>query len=383
MSKSKQQDSKEQPLEAEVSELFRDYQKTREQGVYEQQQAVMEQVAPSQPATPVTADSAEEQAVINTYREFASQRDGNRDEVIAEVTRHAKVKVEEKEARSPAMQAESAQSASSHWLMAVFKGPARALENIGKWIGGRLNGMFSGVFAGGSQWQLALPALAMVGMVLWLAQSTTQDAAPTSSQVAWGTSLPTGVDAGAERLIASLPPELPASFGFTAQTGELAATFELGMALADIELALAAGVDDRLPGMISRADGLAAQLGLPLLSAQMDVHEDATALNGIARRWFGSDKEKSAMYQLGFWMESARFALQLTESGEDLLPLAQVLEQLKEHRADWEAALQKHPVQKRQFLRLASYTLESLESYFQRQMYKRQLDRTVATFKNL
>jgi hypothetical protein len=82
-------------------------------------------------------------------------------------------------------------------------------------------------------------------------------------------------------------------------------------------------------------------------------------------------------------METAQFAMQLTEFAEDLEPINEQLTLLKERWSVWEKELQQHPVQLRQFRKLADLGADTLATHYGRQMFTRQLERTVAVFKNL
>jgi hypothetical protein len=135
--------------------------------------------------------------------------------------------------------------------------------------------------------------------------------------------------------------------------------------------------------MVKRADHLTEYLDLPLLSTQINLHEDAVSLDGIAQRWFSESSELTAFYQLGHWMETAQFAMQLTELAEDLEPINEQLTLLKERRSVWEKELQQHPIQLRQLRKLTELELMSLETHYGRQIFTRQLERTIAVFKNL
>lgn len=347
----------------QVNELFQTFQKDREQAPQAQQQAILDELR-SMGLEPLSKGETEaEQAVLDQYRHYMGERDDNRQEVIAQVTAYAKSKA-----------AEPSTEAIENPLAHVFQLPGQVLGRVMKWLGGLLSA--------GSQWQLALPALAMVAVVFWLSQSIEQDGVE-PQRVAWNQSLPAGVEGSAQIILDQLQPTVPSSFGFTQQTGKLAAGFELGMAMADIELAWAAQSKKHLPGMVRRADKLAHQLGLPLLSAQLDLQEDSVSLNGIAQRWFGNNAEFSSLYQLGFWMESTQFALQLVEVAGEPSPMKESFSMLKASRSVWEKALVKHDVQRRQFQKLAGFKVESLETHYGRQMFTRQLERTIAVFKNL
>jgi hypothetical protein len=222
----------------------------------------------------------------------------------------------------------------------------------------------------------------MVGIALWFSQ-TVEHHIDDSHRMAWNDSLPMSVADNAQHVLNKLPPALPPTLGFTQHSGTLSAGFELGQAMAYIELVLAAQSEKHLLGMVKRADSLVKHLGLPLLSTQVDLQEDAASLDGIAQRWFEDKEELSLFYQLGYWMETTQFALQLTDLAEDLAPIAEQLTLLKEYRPQWEKSLTQYPLQLRQFDKLAELDVASLEMSYGRQMFTRQLERTIAVFKNL
>jgi hypothetical protein len=136
-------------------------------------------------------------------------------------------------------------------------------------------------------------------------------------------------------------------------------------------------------GMAKRADSLADPLGLQFLSAQVDFQKDTVSLEGVAQRWFDSSNELTMYYQLGYWMETTQFALLLTKSAEALVLIEEQLTRLKEHRSQWEQTLAIHPAQLHQIQKLTDLDASSLQTRYGRQVFVRQLERTIAVFKNL
>jgi len=354
-----------------VKALFKTFQQQRDLASQQRQQAIIEKIHPAKITTFASGETEDEQAVVDQYRKFMSERDGSREEVIAQVTMYAKSKV-----GTGAIEQDSVAKTvvSDRQLSGLFQWPGHALSRATDWA--------SKAFSGGvEQWQLALPVLALVAVVLWVipaAEHSTDDL----QSIAWNNSLPTSVAKDAQDILRKLQPAVQPTLGFTQHSGKLSAGFELGQAMAYIELALAARSEKHTLSMVKRADQFAEYLNLPLLSAQVDLQEDAASLDGIAQRWFGESSELTVYYQLGYWMETAQFAMQLTEFAEDLEPINEQLKLLKGHRSVWEKELQQHPIQLRQFRRLANLDPTSLETHYGRQMFTRQLERTIAVFKN-
>jgi hypothetical protein len=355
-----------------VKALFKTFQQRRELASQKRQQAIIEKIHPGKTATLTNAETEDEQAVVDQYRSFMSERDGSRDEIIAQVTAYAKEKVGVEATEQDSM---AKTVISDHHVSSLFQWPGRVLGRAADWA--------SKAFLGGvGQWQLALPVLALVAVVLWLTQTVDYNSHD-SQRVAWNNSLPASVGKNAQEVLRKLQPAAQPTLGFTQHSGELSAGFGLGQAMAYIELALAAQSEKHVLSMVKRADHLTEYLDLPLLSTQIDLQEDAVSLDGIAQRWFGESNELTAFYQLGHWMETAQFAMQLTELAEDLEPIIEQVTLLKERRSVWEKDLQQHSVQLRQLRKLADLDLTLLETHYGRQIFTRQLERTIAVFKNL
>ena len=365
-------DTNENVDQDKIKALFKTFQQQRELASQKRQQAIIEEIHPGKITTFVSGETEDEQAVVDQYRKFMSERNGSREEVIAQVTVYAKSKV-----GAGAIEQDSVAKtvASDRQLSGLFQWPGRALRRITDWASKAVPG-------GVEQWQLALPVLVLVAVVLWVIPAV-EHSTDNSQSVAWNNSLPTSVAKDAQNILRKLEPAAQPTLGFTQHSGKLSAGFELGQAMAYIELALAARSEKHTLNMIKRADQFADYLNLPLLSAQVDLQEDAVSLDGIAQRWFGESSELSVYYQLGYWMETAQFAMQLTEFAEDLEPINEQLTLLKGRRPVWEKELQQHPIQLRQFRKLADLAPTSLETHYGRQMFTRQLERTIAVFKNL
>jgi hypothetical protein len=227
-------------------------------------------------------------------------------------------------------------------------------------------------------WQLLLPALAMVAVILWLTPIM-EYKADDSPTLAWNDSLPVAVANNAQGILNKLRPEAQPTLGFTQYKGALSAGFELGQTIAYIDLALVAQSEVHLSTMVKRADNLANDLGLQSLNLQ----KDTDSLGGMAQHWFDSSNELAMYYQLGYWMESTQFALLLTGHIETLASIVEQLTKLKEHRPQWEEKLTIYPAQLRQLHQLANLKASSLQTRYGRQMFSRQLERTIAVFKNL
>lgn len=358
--------------QGKVKDLFQAFQRQREHAPYERQQAIMDKLHPTTIVPLVNGETEDEQAVIDQYRTYMRVREGNKEEVIAWVTAYAKSKTDE----GATMQSPVANEAAPKSLRPYqLQWPDHMLGRVREWIGKLFED-------GGGYWKLALSVLAMVGIALWFSQIVVQSV-DDSQSIAWNYSLPAGVTRNAQGIVNKLQPALPSTLGFTQHNGTLSAGFELGQSMAYIELVLAAQSEKHLLGRVRRADSLANHLGLPLLSAQVDLQEDAASLKGIAQRWFEDKEELSLFYQLGYWMETTQFALQLTDLAEDLAPIAEQLSLLKEYRPQWDKRLVDYPLQLRQFDKLAELDVASLETSYGRQMFTRQLERTIAVFKNL
>ncbi len=381
MNKQKQQD---------VVAAFRRFQAEREQQPVAEQDAIIRALADEEKAgdsiSSELPEDAKEREVLAQYRAFQQQRDPNRDEVIDTVTRYAKERAEQ-----AAVSRESASTSTVSGgspAASVFGAPSRALSGLAGWWRGFMRDVFGDSAATASGWQMAIPAVALVGVLLWVVQGVNEQSV-TGQQVATvvsGESLPAAVAGSAESLLAQLPGEssmAAPTFGFSQSQGVLAAGFELGAAMADLELALAAQDQERVPGMIRKVDRLAQRLNLPALSGQVDLQDDAVKLHQVARHWFAGEPEHWQLYRAGFWMETTRFALALTEQAHDPAPLVQQLDALPAVKAGLGKVLQGHAVQQRQLEKLASTPRESLASYAGRQLFKRQLERTIAVFLNL
>jgi len=358
----------------EVKALFRDYQGQREQASQQRQQALFDKLNIVEDSLRVKAASDDGQVVFEQYKNYMGQRKGNRDEVISNVVAYAQSKVQEnatEEISEPEVIISTYPAQSTGW----FSGLRRSLQPV---IRSLENILDSGI----PHWQMALPGLAMVAVIFWLIQPVKHGTESLQTAV-WNEPLPSGVMGNAQGILDSLQPNVPPTAGFSQKKGTLAAGFELGQVMADVELALSAQSEHQLSDIVKRADSLANHLGLLLLSAQADFKSASSSLGDIAQRWFGGDSELSALYQMGHWMETTLFAMQLAESSNDVTPMEEQLTLFSEYRKQWEAILEKHPVQRQQFSRLADLDLASLQSVSGRQTYAHQLERTMAVFKGL
>ncbi len=365
-------DTKEDVDQDKVKALFKIFQQQRELAPQERQQTIMEKVHSGKTTGLIHAETEGEQAVVDQYQKFMRERDRSREEVIARVTAYAKSKSRTETVKQGSL---VKTAVSDRHLSGLFQWPGHALHRIIDWI--------SMAFpAGAARWRLALPVLAMAAVALWVVP-TIKHSTDDLQIAAWNNFLPARMAKNAGNILRKLEPATQPTLGFTQRGGTFSAGFELGQAMAYIELALAARSEKHILNMVKRADRLAKELNLPLLSAQYDLQEDAVSLNRIAQRWFGENNELTTYYQLGYWMETTRFAMQLTEFAKGLEPINEQLTLLKERRSVWERKLQQHPIQLRQFLKLADLDPASLETHYGRQMFARQLERTIAVFKNL
>ncbi len=362
----------EQKKEAEVKVLFHEFQKSREQITTAQQDKIMNTLSSGQAVSPADAeaDSEAEKKVIDHYRRYMAQRDPNREEVITEVTGYAR---KQHQAVSQNVQQAAAQSGDS-LATTIFNWPGKMLSRMTQWIGNTTGREVA-------NWQLALPALAMLGIVFLLVQGTGQPPG-SSHQVAWNNTLPATIASQSDALLEKLQPSVSSTFGFSAQPGKLGSSFELGQSIARLELALEAQSTQHIPRIVKRADNLTRELGLPPLSGQIDLQEDSVSLDAISQRWFEKSPEQTAFYQLGFWMETTDFAVKLAEMAFGLEALEQQLKSLGQLKANHLKVLQQHPLQLRQLEKLAATKSASLKTHAGLQMFKRQLARCIAVFKN-
>jgi hypothetical protein len=355
-----------------VKELFQLFQQHREHASQERQQVIMDKLHPTKITPLANGETEGEQVVVDQYRRFMSERDGGKEDIIAQLTAYAKSKVEagvvEKNVAPKPVASQSRLTCLFQWFGHVLKGVA---EGVSKVLMGRLG-----------QWQLLLPALAMAAMVLWLTQIM-EHKVDSSQTLAWNGSLPFAVSNNAQDILNKLQPEAQPTLGFTQYRGTLSTGFELGQTMAYVELALVAQSEVYLSTMVRRANNLANDLGLPSLGTQVDLQKDTESLDGIVQRWFNSSNELTAYYQLGYWMETTQFALLLTEPSGVLVPIEEQFTKLKAYRSEWGQQLATHPAQLRQFYQLAELDVSSLQTGYGRQMFSRQLERTIAAFNDL
>jgi hypothetical protein len=358
----------------EVKALFRDYQGQREKASQQRQKTLLDKLNTAEGSSRVKATNDDEQVVFEQYKKYMSQREGNRSEVISNVSAYAQLKVKDVSVEDIS---EPDVIISVHpihsigwlsWLRRSLQPVTRLLEDI----------LDSGI----PHWQMALPGLAMVAVIFWLIQPVKYGTENVQT-VVWNEPLPSGVMGHAQSILDSLRPNVPPTAGFTQKRGALAAGFELGQVMADVELAVSAQSEHQLSDIVKRADSLANHLGLLLLSAQADFKSASASLSDIAQQWFGGDSELSALYQMGHWMETMLFAMQLAESNDDMTPMEEQLALFSEYQEQWGEMLEKHPMQWQQFNRLLNLDTASLQSVSGRQTYVHQLERTMAVFKDL
>jgi len=355
-----------------VKELFQLFQQQREQAPQERQRAIIDKLHPTKITQPVNAETEGEQAVVDQYRRFMSERDGGKEDIIAQLTAYAKLMleadtVEQNIVAKPAV-LQSTLTRLIQWPGDVLK---RVVEGFSKILMGRLG-----------PWPLLLPALAMVAVILWLTPIM-KHKADDSQTLAWNDSLPVAVTNNAQGILNKLRPEAQPTLGFTQYRGALSAGFELGQTIAYIDLALVAQSEVHISTMVKRADNLANYLDLQSLNPHIYLQKNTDSLNGIAQHWFDPSYELAVYYQLGYWMKSTQFALLLTEYVETFASIVEQLTKLKEHRPQWEEKLAIYPAQLRQLHKLADLEASSLQTHYGRQMFSRQLERTIAIFKNL
>ena len=360
----------------DVMAVFKQFQQEREQQVSEAQQRILEKLTDQNaPETWPIPENAEEAMVLKFYREYAEQRDANKQEVMANILQYAAehVQADQHVIDAPQTEGEQANPSSRGWVQRVFSAPGRWLKNS---LSFRL-GDHQGVPA----WQLAIPALALVAVVLALLPGQQRQTIP--EQIAEGFSIPSNVLTHADALTESLSGLGNPSLGFSASSGPLATSFDLGRLMVDLSIVQVSNQKDKMTGLLTRADRLLGQLGLPPLSSELDLVWDEVELGQIAGRWFGRSRDKMALYRLGFWAQSTKFQLGLVRSKEALNDFRQQMALLKVLEPEVSPVLSEYPLQQRQLESLAKFDVSSLKKAKDIKPLKNKLARFIAVFQSL
>lgn len=259
-----------------------------------------------------------------------------------------------------------------HPIIQLVRLPARILHLFTRLLS-HLRQDFSG-------WHLAIPAMSITAIILVI-KPLLKPQSDTFVNSTWDVTLPFQLQNHSGDIINKVKTEYTQPLLPGQNLSSAAIAFQLGQALADLEVADSAKNSQRSSLLRQHITRLGSRLGIsqPLDTNELSYIEDITHSTTIE---LSENPELSILMKLGYWLEATRYSLQITDevSGGDAL--AKQFQAIGMALPDIEKAIKNYPTPYHEFSTLFSPRIIDLTTADGRASFSLQLNKTITAFRN-
>lgn len=260
-----------------------------------------------------------------------------------------------------------------HPIIQLVHLPARLLHLFTRWLS-HLRQDFSG-------WHLAIPALTITAIILVIKPLIKSPSEPAANS-SWDATLPSQLQNHSRDLINSVKTEFTQPLPQGKNISNAAIAFQMGQALADLEVADAAKNSQRSTLLMQQITRLGSRLGISLPQLDKSALSKIEDITQSTTKELSETPELAILMKLGYWLEATRYSLQIADevSGGDAL--AKQFQAIGMALPDIEKAIKNYPTPYHEFSTLFSPRIIDLTTADGRASFSLQLNKTITAFRN-